>query len=285
MARLRSGPSHMKAIVTALVVLVVAFPLPAWAEREKPDVKPADDAYDLILVEHQAPHASGDAVHAVPAADHGEQPTFEWRLACGDKTTATSKGGAQPCAGNTSCPPGKHMYRLWQVTPAEMPLGIQCAGTTPPLAPKQQLTAAMIARAFRHVPLPALATRVQPADRTLVNFDTIFFTEARPITRTLTLLGQQVRLDIRPSRFTWTYGDGSTETTSVPGAPYPSKQVTHRYPHAHTTVAAHVAVTWTAEYSVNGAAPRPVDGTVTTVGPDTRLAIAEAVPALSGAGH
>jgi hypothetical protein len=36
---------------------------------------------------------------------------------------------------------------------------------------------------------------------------------------------------------------------------------------------------------VNGAAPRPVDGTVTTVGPDTRLAIAEAVPALSGAGH
>lgn len=177
------------------------------------------------------------------------------------------------------------MYRLWQVTPAEMPLGIQCAGTTPPLAPKQQLTAAMIARAFRHVPLPALATRVQPADRTLVNFDTIFFTEARPITRTLTLLGQQVRLDIRPSRFTWTYGDGSTETTSVPGAPYPSKQVTHRYPHAHTTVAAHVAVTWTAEYSLNGAAPRPVDGTVTTVGPDTRLAIAEAVPALSGAGH
>jgi hypothetical protein len=218
-------------------------------------------------------------------ADHGEQPTFEWRLACGDKTTATSKGGAQPCAGNTSCPPGKHMYRLWQVTPVEMPLGIQCAGTTPPPAPRQQLTAAMIARAFQHVPLPALATRVQPAGRTLVNFDTIFFTEARPITRTLTLLGQQVRLDIRPSRFTWTYGDGSTETTSVPGAPYPSKEVTHRYPHAHTTVAAHVAVTWTAEYAVNGAAPRPVDGTVTTVGPDTRLAIAEAVPALSGEGH
>ncbi|HEY6932845.1 MAG TPA: hypothetical protein VI452_05555 [Marmoricola sp.] len=170
------------------------------------------------------------------------------------------------------------------MTPTVVPMGIQCAGHTP-RAPRPQLTAAMIARAFQHVPLPALATHVQPRDKTLVNFDTIFYTDAQPISRTLTLLGQQVRLEIRPSRFTWSYGDGTAQTTSGPGAPYPSKDVTHRYPHAHTTVAAHVAVTWTAEYSVNGGPLQPVDGTVTTTGPDTPLRIAEAVPALSGAGH
>jgi hypothetical protein len=163
-------------------------------------------------------------------------------------------------------------------------MGIQCAARTPK-APRQQLTAAMVARAFQHVPLPGLETHVQPKDETLVNFDTIFYTDARPLTRTLTLLGQRVTLEITPSRFTWTFGDGSTETTSVPGAPYPHKTVTHRYPHAHVAVATHVAVTWTAEYRVNGGAARPVDGSVTTVGPDTGLQIAEAVPALSGQGH
>ena len=221
---------------------------------------------------------------AQTAAHAGKQPTYEWRLACGNAVTATQQGGAQPCAGNTGCPPKQHLYRLWQVTPTVVPMGIQCAATTPK-EPAPRLTEAMVARAFRHVPLPGLVTHVQPKDKTLVEFDTIFWTQARPISRTVTLLGQQVRLQITPSRFTWTYGDGSVETTSGPGAPYPSKDVTHRYPHAHTTVAAHVAVTWTAEYSLNGGALRPVDGTVTTVGPDTGLRIAEAVPALSGAGH
>lgn len=219
-----------------------------------------------------------------PTSSHDSKATFEWRLACGDKSVATNSGGAQPCAGDTGCPPKQHLYRLWQVTPDLVPMGIQCAQTTPQ-APSQQLTAAMIARAFQHVPLPGLETHIQPKDETLVNFDTIFYTDAQPITRTLTLLGQRVTLDITPSSFRWTYGDGSEETTSVPGAPYPQKVVTHRYPHAHTTVAAHVAVTWTARYSVNGGASRPVDGTVTTVGPDTALRIAEAIPALSGASH
>ena len=217
-------------------------------------------------------------------SSHSSKATFEWRLACGNKSSATYSGGAQPCAGNTACPPKQHHYRLWQVTPVLVPMGIQCAATTPK-APTQQLTAAMVARAFQHVPLPGLETHVQPRDKTLVNFDTIFYTDAQPLKRTLTLLGQRVTLQITPSSFTWTYGDGSVATTSGPGAPYPSKEVTHRYPHAHTTVAAHVAVTWTARYSVNGGALQPVDGTVTTTGPDTALRIAEAVPALSGAGH
>ena len=110
----------------------------------------------------------------------------------------------------------------------------------------------MILRAFRRIPLPALRSQSQPDDKTLINFDTIFFTQAEPLTRQLTLLGQRVRLEITPSRFEWVHGDGTTATTTTPGAPYPAKDIVHRYADAHRTVAHRVVVTWSAEYSLNG---------------------------------
>ena len=143
----------------------------------------------------------------------------------------------------------------------------------------------MVLQAFRRIPLPALRSHSQPANKTLINFDTIFFTDAEPLTRQLTLLGQRVRLEIAPSRFEWVHGDGTSATTTTPGAPYPAKDVVHRYADAHRTVGHRVVVTWSARWSLNGGPLQPVNGTVTTAGPATPLRIAEASPALSGAGH
>ena len=172
------------------------------------------------------------------------------------------------------------------------PLGLVCSGNGAPPAPAAaaapappQVTEAMVLAAFRRVPLPALRSQSQPADKTLINFDTIFFTQAEPLTRDLTLLGQDVRLEIAPSLFQWEHGDGTTMTTTTPGAPYPSKDIVYRYSDAHTTVQHRVIVTWTAQWSLNGGPLQPVDGTVTTAGPATPLRIAEASPALSGSGH
>lgn len=152
-------------------------------------------------------------------------------------------------------------------------------------ANKPQITPALVLEAFRRIALPAPATAVQPPDRTLVNLDTIFHTDAVGFDRTITLLGQPVHLSIRPTSFSWVFGDGSTATTTTPGAAYPSKLVVHRYQHADTTVAPHVVITWSADYSVDGGPMQPVPGTAQTTGPDTRLRVVEAVPALSGAGH
>ena len=166
-------------------------------------------------------------------------------------------------------------------------IGETCSREQPdPLAvPQQQVTPAMVARAFQRIPLPALRAITQPADKTLINFDTIFYAEAEPLHRTLTLLGQQVLLEITPSTFRWVHGDGTTTETHTPGAPYPAKDVVHRYQQAHVTVHQHVEVVWTARWSLNGGPFQNVDGTVTTVGPDTPLRIAEATPALTGYGH
>ena len=187
------------------------------------------------------------------------------------------------------------MYRLWRITAAaEQPLGLTCTGggAGPPALPAAlaappppQVTDAMVLNAFRRIPLPGLTSISQPAGKTLINFDTIFHTQAQPLTRNVTLLGQQVRLAIQPARFTWVHGDGTSSTTTTPGAAYPSKEVVHRYQHAHTTVEHRVVVTWTAQWSLNGGPLRPVAGTVTTTGPATPLRVAEASPALSGEGH
>ena len=80
-------------------------------------------------------------------------------------------------------------------------------------------------------------------------------------------------------------GDGTTTETHTAGAAYPAKDVVYRYQHAHVTVQHHVEIVWTARWSLNGGPYQDVPGTVTTVGPETPLQVAEATPALSGYGH
>jgi hypothetical protein len=99
---------------------------------------------------------------------------------------------------------------------------------------------------LRRIGLPTLEAKTQPADKTLVNFATIFYTEAEPFTTTVRLLGQQVNIEATPAQFSWHFGDGSTRTTASPGAPYPSKELTYSYSDADTTVQPSVDVTYTA---------------------------------------
>ena len=148
-----------------------------------------------------------------------------------------------------------------------------------------QVTPAMVLAAFRRIPLPELRSISQPATKTLINFDTIFYTRAEPLTRTVTILGQSVRLEIKPARFVWEHGDGTSVTTATPGSAYPRKDIVYRYSDAHVTVDHRVVVTWSAQWSLNGGPLQPVAGTVTTTGPVTPLRVAEASPALSGSGH
>ena len=138
--------------------------------------------------------------------------------------------------------------------------------------------------AFRHVPLPANRVNIQPPNgRTLVNFDTNFYTDSTPLTRTVTLLGRRVTLHITPASWTWTFGDGTTTTTTTPGAAYPALDITHTYDRKGS-VAPSVATTYTATYTVDNGPSRPVPGTVTIPGPPTALQVVTARPQLDAAG-
>ncbi|MCX6397204.1 MAG: hypothetical protein NTV23_12005 [Propionibacteriales bacterium] len=188
--------------------------------------------------------------------------------------------GAGPCNATAVCEPGEFVFYLYGFKDGVwLPLGNQCRAEEP-----RSLTPALISHAFERIPLPHLRVIAQPADKTLVNFDTIFHVEAEPLDRSVTLLGQRVDLTITPSSFRWTWGDGTTTTTTTPGAPYPSRAVTHRYLDLHDHVTSTVAITWTARWRTNGGAWADVPGTVTTTGPAATLRVVEAVPNLAGPG-
>ncbi len=152
----------------------------------------------------------------------------------------------------------------------------------PPEDIPTEITPGLIAEVVARTPLPPSTLNVQPANgRTLVNFDTNFFTGTQPFDRTLTLLGQRVDLHIVPTEFGWRFGDGESLATDEPGAPYPDLDVTHRYL-KKGKVAPSVDTTYTAAFRVNGGPWRDVPGSVTIAGAPVDLQVLTATPTLVG---
>ncbi|MFT4081333.1 MAG: hypothetical protein QM638_02000 [Nocardioides sp.] len=149
------------------------------------------------------------------------------------------------------------------------------------------LTVGMVIEAFRRLPMPEAPLKIQPPDgRTLVNFDTIFYTTRRPFARSVTLLGHHITFHIRPARYRWVFGDGRTLTTTKAGDPYSTqahlpRDITHRYL-TKDTFHPHVDVSYTATYTVDGTGGRRIDGTVTIPGTPQRLVSLTATPHLDG---
>lgn len=223
---------------------------------------------------------SSDSDAGVPPPAQPDQASDNWVPTC-PIDTATESGYQLACTIEYGCESGEAPWSLVGFQPGGWEtLATECRDTSSPT-----ITPAAVATAFRRIPLPTLRSIAQPGDKTLVNFDTIFHVEAETLRRDIRLLGQAIELTITPSRFRWTFGDGTEQVTTTPGAAYPTKALVHRYQRAHVTVNHHVEVTWTATWRVNGGPWQDVPGTVTLDGPATPLRIAEAVPLLSDPDH
>jgi hypothetical protein len=142
-----------------------------------------------------------------------------------------------------------------------------------PVAP----TAEQIRRAFRELPLYRGAIRTDPERFTLVNLATYFWcgdAAGRGCDllgegeRTITLLGQQVRIRPRIVGYAWDFGDGTSQR--IRGG-----RAQHTYRHAGTATIT-LTLTWTADYAVAGGAFQPIDDTTTTTSPPRTLPVREA---------
>ncbi|CAI9403590.1 hypothetical protein HIDPHFAB_04012 [Nocardioides sp. T2.26MG-1] len=159
--------------------------------------------------------------------------------------------------------------------------GDNCPEDVTPVAPPQ-VTPGRVLTAFRRIPLPASELVVQPpGGRTLVNFETNFYTEQGEFTRVVRLLGRRVELRIWPESFTWHYGDGSSEQTRSAGSAYPDLEITHRYL-SKGRVGVSVDTTYAADFRVGAGGWRPVGGTVTIPGEAESLEVVTARPVLVG---
>ncbi|MDP3889778.1 hypothetical protein [Nocardioides sp.] len=175
-----------------------------------------------------------------------------------------------------------HVYRVTIATGTREYLGTRCM-----VSEENEPTEQQVREAFRRTPVPKSELMIQPPDgRTLVNFETIFRTEAEQFTRSMSLLGFQVDLEISPATFQWVHGDGTDQSSSWPGRSYDrtiavssSSYITHSY-ERKGTAQPRVDTTWTARYRINGGDWRPVNGTVTIQGDAVDLEILEAAPML-----
>ena len=186
------------------------------------------------------------------------------------------------CSGILTCADSSIKIHSW----IELPNGDTTAESywCPTEGGAPAVTDDLIATAFRRIPLPPSTFSIQPpGGRTLVNFETNFFTEERTLNRTVRLLGQRVDLRIEAHSYTWHFDDGESITTSKPGAPYPRLQITHSYLQTGDYGPA-LDVTWVADYRVNGGTWRPVPGSVTIEGGPVNLRAIEARPTLVGYG-
>lgn len=138
----------------------------------------------------------------------------------------------------------------------------------------------------KNVVFPGLSVKVQPNGRTLVNLDTIVYTDDSKVsTTTVSLLGFPVEVEATPISYTWHFGDGSPAlTTSTPGKPYPSKEITHKYM-KRGDVSLTLTTSYAARFNVAGTGWQYVDGTVPITGPATPLLVREAVPVLVDPGR
>jgi hypothetical protein len=141
------------------------------------------------------------------------------------------------------------------------------------------ITPGMVLREFRRLDWPASELQVQPPDqRTLVNFETNFFTDnTEPTTRRVTLLGRTVTIEATPASYTWRFDDreGSTRTGREPGAAYPDLQVTHAYTSAGQA-SPRVDTTYTGRYRVAGGPWQEIPESVTVGGTPVVLEVFEA---------
>ncbi|HZX09010.1 PKD domain-containing protein [Kribbella sp.] len=150
----------------------------------------------------------------------------------------------------------------------------------------QDITWEEVRSETKNVIFPGLSVKVQPAGRTLVNMATIVYTDDSKVSRTtVTLLGFPVVVEATPISYTWDFGDGSpTVTTSTPGKPYPSAEITHKY-RKRQGVGISVTTNYAARFNAADTGWQYIQGTVPITGPATLLQVREAVPVLVDPGR
>lgn len=218
-------------------------------------------------------------------ADPIVESEFQWLPACGQNYPGET---VVTCSGMFSCATDDETrWMLWSRALPDgewIQSGTDCYSSEPPepeaeLAP--QVTDADVLREVRRVGLPDATVQVQPEEETLVQLPTIFYTDPAGLEESVTLLGFTVDIDAAPVEYDWHHGDGSEQTTTTAGAPYPAKDITHTYTDAHVTVHPSVDVTYQVRWRVDGGEWQTIDQTLTATGPTTDLEIKEGTPLLA----
>jgi hypothetical protein len=264
-------------------VFVLCFPLvttavtaPAHADKSSgpecrrtcaaASVKGGDGSFNAAVtkgVSEKVP-GRGDPSTNGPAPGRNEYNRVEEAIA--PACVGNTRESSELCAAATLSCPSEDQTRYWvwhrstrvvveppseTVGPWVQEPGSFCLGPDDPGVPTIGRVIAQVRSDFQSLPLPTFGVRTDPAPQTLVNVPTAFSAgSAEPATFTPTILGTQVTITARPTRWEWTFGDGATLTTTTPGTPQ-RPDVAHEYRRAGQMTAS-VRVTWTGTFTLAG---------------------------------
>ena len=130
---------------------------------------------------------------------------------------------------------------------------------------------AIIDRDFQRIVVLKGVARVTPAPDTLVNVETRFATDAPTSYEIpLTVLGQLVVITASAVTWTWHFGDGTQQRLTDGSS---GGSTVHEYRESGPR-AAYVVIEWTGTYVIGGdPTVRQVNGTATTIGEPTQIAV------------
>jgi hypothetical protein len=255
--------------------------------KEKACVQAGEEDFEGVGAEaatgriSQTETAAGAAPQSRPAV----RVVSRFAPTCSENTAMD--GDSLCTAALTSCPEdGDIAYWVWEQA---VPAGQQpdpggwvratspayvCKGPTDPAVSITQAVAGIVQREFSSYDLTRGRVVVAPEGRTLVGFETRFWTDATEYTFTRSILGRQVEIRATPEEYVFHFGDGTTERRST--APRAgSDDVVHAYARAAQRQA-HVVITWSGTYRVEGGPELAVRGTATTTGTPTVVDVREA---------
>lgn len=162
-----------------------------------------------------------------------------------------------------TCPAGQMRYRVWfgRTAATVAVIGSVCWGIGRPPT-RRTVESAVNSLAIRYV--PALKPAIQPADGTVTSVPIIARSGQPAIFAppSMRLAGRTVSINAK-AQWRWVWGDGQSEWRGVPGAMYPSTQITHGY-RSVGMYRIHVQTVWSATYSIAGIGTFPVTGEVVT---------------------
>ena len=251
-----------------LSILVAAFAAPWSASAEEPSPPPSLLGYAVAIEEP----GSTSFVPAASAARDGH--VYGLVPACG-------MGATYICYAASLCSDGGVDGTNYEVTRDGIRTGsIRCVTEPQAATPQEQVTPGRVLRAFRSLTWPQSDLSIQPAGKTLVNFETNFYTDnSAPSRQSVTLLNQDVLIEATPTTYTWRFGDGDALDTSIPGSAYPALDITHSYVTADS-FGPSLDTTYSGRYRLNGGPWTTIPETLTVTGAPQSLQSVEARPTL-----
>lgn len=282
----------VRVLVLALLLSLFVALRPSTAFADCESSATSGDSWFGVSDVCSSPPSPGDnsPIGAVGEQTSGVSVTYFYEPLC-ERGEGIIGDDFYGCGAQVECGDGGAMYTVLAVSGTSVnSLGVQCIepSEVPEAAAPPRVTPGMVAAAFRRVPLPeSTLTLAPPGGKTLVGLDTVLWTQAERFAEVVTLLGQRVELDIAPTAYSWSHGDGTGQETSGPGLPYAegrpfSDYVTHAYTQVSDAVSLRVDTTWSARFRVGGGPWQEVGETVTIEGDPVPLAVVEAEPNLVG---